>query len=187
MRITLLSIVAAVVLAGCGNTRTPAPDTGAIPPPKEFREVKYSIEGIALKAPSNWRLINGSGTQLATIAIGDAQIAIWRYVRTEPLPVTRSQLHAARQALVQQIERRDPTFELTSSRLVLKPGLRAVEVVGRGTNHGEKRSVRSLHAYGHGAEVVVDAFSPPEDFARVDMQTFARVMRSVRLSRPEST
>ena len=47
--------------------------------------------------------------------------------------------------------------------------------------------MRSLHAYGHGAEVVVDAFSPPEDFARVDMQTFAAVARSLRLSRPEST
>jgi hypothetical protein len=186
-RLALLSLTAAVILAGCGNTRTPAPDTGAIPPPTEFREVKYSIEGIALKVPANWRLINGSGTQLATVAIGDAQIAIWRYARTEPLPVTRSQLHAARQALVQQIERRDATFELTSSRLVIKPGLRAVEIVGQGTNHGEKRSVRSLHAYGHGAEVVVDAFSPPEDFARVDMQTFAAVARSLRLSRPEST
>jgi len=187
VRPALLSVVAAVLLAGCGNTRTPPPDTGAIAPPTEFRPLKYSIEGIMLKVPANWRVIPGSGTQLATIAIGDAQIAIWRYERTEPLPVTRSQLHAVRQALVAQIERRDATFELTSSRLVIKPGLLAVEIVGQETNQGEKRSVRSLHAYGRGSEVVVDAFAPPKDFARVDMQTFAPVTRSLRLSRPEST
>ena len=116
-----------------------------------------------------------------TIAIGDAQIAVWRYARSEPLPETRSQLHAARLALVAQVERRDPTFELTSSRLVMKPGVRAVELVGQGTNAGERRSVRSLHAYARGHEVVLDAFAPPEDFARVDEQTFAPVARSLRL------
>jgi len=187
VRLALLSVVAAILLAGCGNTRTPSPDTGAIPSPAEFREVRYSSEGVSLRVPANWRVLKGSGTQLATVAIGDGQIAIWRYARTEPLPVTRSQLHAARTALVAQIERRDPTFELTSSRLVIKPSLRAVEIVGQATNQGMKRSVRSLHAYGRGHEVVLDAFAPPEDFARVDMQTFARVTRSLRLLRPEST
>ena len=41
--------------------------------------------------------------------------------------------------------------------------------------------MRSLHAYGHGDEVVLDAFAPPKDFARVDEQTFAPVARSLRL------
>ena len=94
---------------------------------------------------------------------------------------TRSQLHAARQALVAQVERRDPTFELTSSRLVMKRGLRGVELVGQGTNGGQRRAVRSLHAYADGHEVVLDAFAPPKDFARVDEQTFAPVARSLRL------
>ena len=84
----------------------------------------------------NWREVQGTDPQISTVAIGDAQMAIWRYPRTEPLPETRSQLHAARQALVAQIESRDTTFQLTSSRLVMKPGLRAVEIVSQGTNEG---------------------------------------------------
>jgi hypothetical protein len=179
VRRALLGLIAAVLLAGCGNSRTPPPDTGLIPAPKAFRDVKFP--GVSLRAPSNWRSFPGTAPQVATIAIGDAQIAIWRYARSEPLPETRSQLHAARQALVAQVERRDPTFELTSSRLVMKRGLRGVEIVGQGTNAGQRRSVRSLHAYGDGHEVVVDAFAPPKHFARVDEQTFAKVARSLRL------
>ncbi len=44
--------------------------------------------------------------------------------------------------------------------------------------------MRSLHAYGHGMEVVMDAFAPPRDFARVDEQTFGPMARSLRLSAP---
>jgi hypothetical protein len=186
VRLALLSIVAAVLLAGCGNSRTPAPDTGFIPAPKVFRDLKYPNAGVSLKVPAGWREVQGTDPQLTTVAIGDAQIAIWRYKRTEPLPETRSQLKAARDALVAWVETRDTTFELTSSRLIVKPGLRAVELVGQGTNHGERRSVRSLHAYGHGYEVVLDAFAPPKDFARVDEQTFAPVGRSLRLNAPKS-
>ncbi len=185
VRLALLSVVAAVLLAGCGNSQTPAPDTGLIAAPSAFRELKYPAEGITFRAPANWRVFQGVDPQLTTVAIGDAQIAVWRYKRSEPLPETRSQLHAARQALVAQVESRDKTFELTSSRLVIKKGLRAVEIVGQGTNQGERRSVRSLHAYGQGYEVVVDAFAPPKDFARVDEQTFAPVGRSLRLRAPK--
>jgi hypothetical protein len=186
VRLALLSVVAAIVLTGCSNNRTPAPPTGLIPAPNVFRDLTYPAAGVTVKAPANWREVRGSAPQLATIAIGDAQIALWRYPRTEPLPQTRSQLDAARQALVAQVQRRDATFELTSSRLVVKRGLRAVEIVGQATNQGQRRAVRSLHAYGHGAEVVLDAFAPPSDFARVDEETFARVARSLRLRAPKS-
>jgi hypothetical protein len=185
VRLALTSVVAAVLLAGCGNSRTPVLDTGYIPAPRGFREVKYPDEGLTLRIPTNWRLVEGVAPQLTTVAIGNAQIAIWRYKRVEPLPETRSQLHAARQALVAWVESRDKTFELTSSRLVIKPGIRAVELLGQETNHGERRSVRSLHAYRHGYEVVVDAFAPPKDFPRVDAETFGPVERSLRLPKPK--
>ncbi len=189
MQRILLTLVAgaAVLLAGCGNERTPVPELGLIPTPKGFRDAVFKAQGVQFRVPTNWRVVPGRETQLATVAVGDAQIGIWRYERTEPLPETRAQLAAARQALVAQIESRDPTFKLTSTRLVLKPGFRGVEVVGIGTNltnRSIQRSMRSLHAYGHGQEVVMDAFAPPREFARVDEQAFGPIARSLRLSAP---
>ena len=186
----LLTLVAggAVLLAGCGNDRMPVPALGLISTPAGFRDAPYTAQGVAFKAPTNWRVVEGKDPQLATVAIGDAQVGIWRYERSEPLPETRAQLAAARQALVAQIEARDPTFKLTSTRLVLKPGFRGVEVVGVGTNLANRsvlRSMRSLHAYGHGMEVVMDAFAAPRQFARVDEQTFGPMARSLRLSAPK--
>lgn len=186
MRLALLGIVAAVLLAGCGDSRTPAPPAGRILAPAGFRDVSYPEAGIKLRAPDNWRIFQGTAPQIATIASGDGQIAIWRYPRTEPLPVTQAQLKAARHALIAQVEIRDKTFRLTSSRIVVKPGLRGVELVGQATNEGERRFVRSLHAYEHGAEVVVDAFSPAADFARVDRETFGPVSRSLKVRVPKS-
>lgn len=186
MRHTLTAIAAAVVLAGCGNDQTSSPDIGGIPAPAAFRDAIFAEQGVVFRAPTNWRIVPGDAPQLATVAVGDAQIGVWRYPRSEPLPETRDQLKAARQALVAQIESRDPTFRLTSSRLVVKPGLRGVELVGSATNQGQRRLLRSLHAYGRGAEVVVDAFAPPKEFPRVDEQTFGPVARSLKLRKPRS-
>ena len=187
MRRVLTAIAAAAVVGGCGNDRTPPSDIGVIPAPAAFRDVIFPEHGIALRAPTNWRVVDGrQPPHVATIAVGNAQIAVWRYPRSEPLPETRQQLDAARQALVAQVESRDATFRLTSSRLVVKPGLRGVELVGSGTNQGQRRLMRSLHAYGHGAEVVVDAFAPPRQFDRVDREAFGPVTRSLRLRAPRS-
>jgi hypothetical protein len=187
VRRTLTAIAATAVLVGCGNDRTSPPDIGRVPAPAAFRDAKFAKQGVFFRAPTNWRIVDGSAqNQVATVAIGDAQIAIWRYPRTEPLPETGDQLAAARDALVAQVKNRDATFRLKSSRLVLKPGLRAVELVGSATNQGRRRRVRSLHAYGEGAEVVVDAFAPPKLFSRVDEQTFGPVARSLRLRKPRS-
>lgn len=180
----------ALTLAACGNDRTPPPDLSLVPAPKAFRTVFYDAAGVRFRAPTNWRVQPEREPHLATVAIGSAQVAVWRYPRSEPLPRTRSQLDAARRALVAQIQSRDATFELTSTRLVVKPGLRAVEVVGSGTNltnSNVRRSMRSLHAYGHGAEVVLDAFAPPKEFARIDEQAFAPMARSLQLRKPRGS
>ena len=183
-----LVMLAALLTGGCGNDRTPVPDLSVVPAPKAFREAFFDEQGVRFRAPTNWRVVPGTDPQVATVAIGTAQVAVWRYPRTEPLPETRAQLNAARDALVAQIESRDPTFKLTSTRLVLKPGIRAVEVVGVGTNRTNQsvqRSMRSLHAYGRGAEVVMDAFAPPKDFARIDEQAFGPMSRSLKLGAPK--
>ncbi len=192
MHRTLLTIAAAaaVSLTGCGNDRTAVADLSLIPAPKGFRDTPFLAQGVQLRSPVNWRVAGGEGTHLGTVAAGDAQVAIHRYPREEPLPETRAQLAAARQALVAQIESSDPTFKLTSTRLVIKPGFRGVEVVGVGTNLANtsvQRAMRSLHAYGEGGEVVIDAFAPPRHFARVDEQVFGPMARSLRLSEPRAS
>ena len=190
LQISTVLVLLAAPLAGCGNEPTPVPDLTLVPAPKAFREVPFDEQGVRFRAPTNWRVIPGQSPQVATVAIGSAQVAVWRYPRTEPLPETRAQLNAARDALVAQIESRDPTFKLTSTRLVIKAGLRAVEVVGTGanlTNQSAQRSMRSLHAYGRGAEVVMDAFAPPKEFARIDEQTFGPMTRSLKLRAPSGS
>lgn len=179
-----LAATATAVLVGCGNDKTPPPDIGSVPAPAGFRDVKFGEQGVFLRAPTNWRVVTGDAPQIATVAAGDAQIAVWRYPRSEPLPVTLDQLRAARTALVAQVEARDPTFRLTSSRLVEKKGMRGVELIGSVTNQGRRRLVRSLHAYAQQAEVVVDAFAPPKVFPRVDNETFGPVTRSLKLRKP---
>jgi hypothetical protein len=181
-----IAVAAAVALAGCGNDRTAPPDFGRIPAPKAFHSATFARDGMSLRVPTDWRMIPGTAPQIAMFAIGDAQIAVWRYPRTEPLPQTRDQLQAARVALLAQVRNRDATFRLMSSRLVIKDGLRGVELIAAVTNQGRRRSVRSLHAYGKGAEVVVDAFAPPTVFRRVDRQTFGPVTRSLKLRAPRS-
>ena len=115
-----------------------------IPAPKGVRDAKYTQEGISLRVPTNWRMVAGEAPQIATIAAGDGQIGVWRFPRKEPLPKTAIQLNAARNALILQVQKRDPTFTVTSSRIVMKPKLKAVEIIGIGTNQGLQRSQRSL-------------------------------------------
>jgi len=181
----LAAALAVVLLAGCGNDKSSAEDVGSIPAPNGFRDAIYRQDGIRFRAPENWRLVPGSSPQVVTVAAGEGQIGVWRFKRKEPLPRTIMQLDAARQALVKQIEKRDPTFHLVSSRIIVKPRLKGVEVVGEGTNQGQRRYSRSVHAYANGAEIVLDGFAPVNDFARVDKQVLARVARSLKVSKPK--
>ncbi|HEX8158301.1 MAG TPA: hypothetical protein VF526_13030 [Solirubrobacteraceae bacterium] len=181
---SLTAVALAVALVACGNEKTAAPDTGVVPAPKGFRDAKYTKEGVSLRVPKSWRTIDGEAPQIATIAAGDGQIGVWRFPRKEPLPETAIQLNAAREALIAQVQKRDKGFTVTSSRIVLKPKLKAVEIIGIGTNQGLQRSQRSLHAYGYGAEVVVDGFAPITLFNKVDKQTFSKVARSLKLRKP---
>jgi hypothetical protein len=180
----LTAVALAAVLGGCGNDKTSAPDVGEIPAPKGFRDAKFTKEGVFLRVPTNWRMVPGESPQIATVAAGDGQIAVWRFPRKEPLPETALQLDAARQALLAQIQKRDSTFKLTSSRIVMKRKLKAVEILGIGTNEGQRRSQHSLHAYAYGGEIVVDGFTPIKLFDRVDKQTLSKVTRSLKLSKP---
>jgi hypothetical protein len=182
----LTALALAALLVACGNEKTPSPNVSAIPKPKGFRDAEYTKDGIRLRVPTNWRIVPGETPQIATIAAGDGQIGVWRFPRKEPLPETPIQLNAARNALILQVQKRDPTFTVTSSRIVIKPKLRAVEIIGIGTNQGLQRSQRSLHAYAYGGEIVIDGFAPIKQFDSVDKQTLSKVARSLKVSKPQS-
>jgi hypothetical protein len=185
VRRALLPLALAALLAtGCGNARTRPPDLTAIAKPGSFRTALFRRSGIRLRIPVTWTRMSATAPEAATISSGDAQIALWRYPRAEPLPQSVADLRAARTNLLAAVRTRDPAFMLESSRIVVKPGYRAVELIGTGHDDGVERGIRSLHAYGRGAEVVVDALAPPKDFARVNLAVFGPVTRSLQLRAP---
>lgn len=175
----------AAVMAGCGNDVTRPADLDRVAAPGPFEDSRFAEAGVFVRTPSKWRSQAARSPQIVSISSGAAQVAIWRFPRTEPLPETKAQLESARDELVRAVKRRDKGFDVQSTRIVIKPGLRAVEIVGIGTTQGEKRRVRSLHAYGKKGEVLVDALAPVDQFERVDKETFGPLARSLRLSRPK--
>lgn len=184
MRRCLPILLAAALLSGCGNDRTAAPELTRVPAPAGFTDARFAAQGVFVRVPTSWKVVPGDDPLVATVAGGDASVGIWRYERSEPLPRTDAELKAARKQLVEAVKSRDAGFDVVSTRIVRKPGLRGVEILGTGTNQGARRRVRSLHAYARGAEVVVDAFAPPDVFDRVDEQVFAALARSLRISEP---
>jgi hypothetical protein len=118
-----------------------------------------------------------------TISTGEATIAIYRYPRSEKTPRTRAELTQALELLAGAAKARDSTFkELKRARLRVD-GHPAVQLRGNETIVGRPRVVRSTHIYVPGAEVVVDAFAPEQDFRRVDAQVFRPLLRSVRVDK----
>ncbi len=177
--------LASIGLAGCGNDETAAPDTTTPGPALGANRVSLPQHGIAFEAPAGWSLDEGQPPLIATIATGQATIAIWRYPRSETLPKTEAELQAARDALVAAAKRRDKTFRVVKSSPAKIAGHPAVQIRARETIQGQPRVVRSSHVYAEGAEVVVDAFAGPDDFRRVDAEVFRPMLRSLRLTAPQ--
>jgi hypothetical protein len=179
VRRAALAVLATALLAGCGNSRTPVPDVRHADPPNGGRPV--TLKGVRFTAPANWADLPAEGPRIGGIRSNTATFAVWRYPRTEPLPATTRALEDARDRLVERVRQRDATFELRKARLTRRGGARAVELVGRSTIAGLKFGVRSTHVFKDGAEVVVDAYAPPEDFARVDRTVFVPVLGTLKV------
>ena len=120
VRLALLSLVAAVVLAGCGNSRTPPPDTGRIPPPIGLsRRRSTRPQGVTLRAPANWREIQGSGDRSSRRSRSATRRS--RSGATRARSRCRSDrarsCDAARKALVAQVDvaRRDVRADLVAA------------------------------------------------------------------------
>jgi hypothetical protein len=183
-RMRRLLLLACVLLAGCGNEQAKPPDMAVPASPAGSTPVSFAPAGIRLAAPGGWKVQPGQAPLVATIQSGTAQIAIWRYPRTEPLPKTTAQLTQARDLLVQAAKARDQTFKKSEATITKVGGHPAIQVRGTETLAGQPRTVRSTHVYAFGGEVVVDAFAPATVFGQVDRDAFRPVVKSLRLQAP---
>jgi hypothetical protein len=182
-----IPIALVTVLAGCGNQRTPAP---GVPPPAApvgKRAVHLDTEGLRFQRPANWTFSLGAPPQVAFVGSGRAAVVLWRYPRAEPLPQDAGALDRARRALLVAATARDRSLRVVTSRTVTVGGAKGVELVAHERLSSHPREVRSTHLYAHGAELVVDAYAPPSQFARVDRTVFRPLLRSLRLAVPGTT
>ena len=176
-----LLIVLALLATGCGNSRTRPPEVRTPVQPEGSRPVRLAAGEIRFTAPVNWNDITPMGQRVGGIQSRRALVAVWRYERSEPLPETEDQLERVAGLLVDRVKQRDPTFTLSDRTVTRRGGARAIELRGRQTIAGQPREVRSAHVFHDGAEIVLDAYAPPEDFARVDASVFRPLLESLRL------
>jgi hypothetical protein len=146
--------------------------------PGRLVQMRDPRTGLRFQAPLNWTKRIRSYPGIFRIASGGADVSGWAYVRAEPLPRTRSQLAAARDALVRQARARNATFRLTSSRLTRIQGSPAIELSGTQTILGKTIRTRSLHIFRDG-EYVLEALAPPRDFAVTDRKVLAPLVHSL--------
>ncbi|HEV3230306.1 MAG TPA: hypothetical protein VGY97_12580 [Solirubrobacteraceae bacterium] len=177
----VLGLVLTLAAAGCGDSRTAPPYVAATAAPNGFSRASFPADGVSFRAPTNWALTSGHPPQIATVHDGLATLAIWRYPRTQPLPVSQAQLRAVLPALLGAVRARDPTFSVIMARPTVFARSPAIELTGLETIAGALRHVRSIHVFHAGAELVLDAFAPPSDFARVDRLAFQPLLHSVHL------
>jgi hypothetical protein len=173
-----------LALAGCGNSRTPAPVLSVPAIPGPFATQTFPADGVRLRTPTDWQLQPGSPPLVVSVHSGLASIAVWRYPRAGSLPHTASQLHAALRRLVALVRTRDPTFRLATAAVVPVAHRGSIQLRGLETIDGQRREVRSTHLYADGAEVVVDAYAPPSKFRVVDTLVFHPLLRGLRLTTP---
>jgi hypothetical protein len=180
----LLAVAVAWLLAGCGNERQRA---ASIPPPAApagKRTETFERYGVLFERPANWGVGGAGLPQLMAISSGRAVVVLWRYRRVERLPRSRAELDRALRALVAAARGRDRSLRVISASPVRVGGAPGVQLVVTQRIGTARRRVRSTHLYAYGAELVVDAYAPPAEFARVDRTVFRPLLRSLRLTPP---
>ncbi len=185
-RPVLLVVLATLALlpAGCGNERTPLPETAAPGPRLGDNPLDDAKVGYRLIAPAGWTVAAGEAPIVTTISNGTAIVSILRYPRTEPLPAGREDLDRALGDLLAAAKARDATFAPIKSARTRIDGRPAVEVRATQTVAGLPRTVRSVHVYAFGGEVVIDMYAPADIFLRVDETYFRPLLQSLELRAP---
>ena len=185
-RLAAVPLLSVCLLAatGCGRDRIEPPDTVRPATPTGIAADAFPEAGLFIDRPANWPFDPGEAPLVASASSGTATVALWRYLRSEPLPRSDEALEAAQRALEDAARNRDPSFVVEEGRRTEVDGAPAIELLGTETVAGEKRKVRSTHVYAKGAEVVLDAYAPEQEFARVDDEVFTPMVESLRIDPP---
>jgi hypothetical protein len=180
----LLLVALAALAAGCGNERQRAAQTPGAAPPSGKRTVELRRYGVTFVRPANWGMTDPQPPQIGAVTSGPVAVILWRYPREERLPVSSGELERARSALIAAARARDASLKVLRARVVRVDGVPGVELVATEKIGIARRQVRSTHLYAHGGELVVDAYAPPGEYAKVDRAVFGPLLRSLRLTRP---
>lgn len=177
----LLLTLASAGLAACGDGPAPEPSVGR--PVLDPTGEPYAFpSGGSIDLPASWTITPGpaEGPEVVRATSGQGQIVVWRYPRSEPLPITRKDLRNTRKSLVAAVAARDPEFDFSAKllRQLPEPG---VEIAGTGKLAGATRAIRSLHGYAGGAETVVDCIGPTGDQAQFNSTICQPVLASLQL------
>src|SRR3712207_4957046 len=119
MRRSLVApLAAALLLAGCGRERIEPPDTVRPAAPAGTGTEAFPKDGLFLERPGNWPFRPGRPPLVASTSNGTATVALWRYLRSEPLPREGDALETAQASLEAAVKARDSTFRLDGSKRV---------------------------------------------------------------------
>ena len=171
----------ALALASCGNERTevPASRVAGNDPVKRLEFPRY---GVQVSVPTTASVVRTARPGVFKLFLGQPLISMFAYPRKEEIPRERDDLRVARRRLVKEVKRRDPDYELSSSRLTELAGARAIELLGDQTISRGRLRTRSVHVYKRGAEYVIELLAPPAEFDRTDREVFEPLLRSLELS-----
>jgi hypothetical protein len=180
-RTLIVPACAALLLGGCGNTRTPVQSTAQPAKPTGFKSLVYRSAGVQLVAPVNWSVSSQKAPLVSVVSSGSAIVAVWRFPRTAPVPATPAALRRASAGLVSQARVRDQSIQIIRARPLSLQTAPAIELDAIEHVNGAIRRVRSTHICVAGAGLVLDEYAPPNLFHAVDHSVFSPVKRSLKL------
>lgn len=183
-RLAVAIAACAGLAAGCGNSRTPVPALARPAAVDGFRTLRFGAEGVSVSVPRSWSVIPQRAPQLAEVSSGSAVIALWRYRRVEPPPVSAPALATARAALFDAIRMRQRSVRLVGSRLARVDGAPAIEFDALEHVGGQLMQVLSTHLLERGGELVLEEYAPPAVFKAIRRDVLARVRGSLAITRP---
>ena len=171
-----------LVLAGCGNSRTPAPSLTRPATAGTLGLVRYPAGGVSFLAPRSWTVVPEPAPMVTVLTSGGAAVAVWRYPLSGRRPSSEGQLEGARRSLIAAVRAQDPSVDVLGSRLLKVDGSPAIELESIERVDDQLRHSRATHVFARRSEIVVDEYAPVGVFRSVDGAVFAPLDRSLVVS-----